>query len=30
MTIMDKKATLSSGMDEFLEIDEFIGIVFFY
>lgn len=29
MTIMDKKPTLSSGMDPFLETDKFLGIVFF-
>lgn len=29
MTILDKKPTLSSCMDPFLEIDEFMGIVFF-
>lgn len=29
MTNMDKKPTLSPGMDPFSEIDEFTGIVFF-
>lgn len=29
MDITDKKPTLSSGMDPFLEIDEFMGTVFF-